>query len=49
MIRHRPFGRGHPHVVDQDQRPPVLAGAAFDLGIATAVGACGVEVDAEVR
>lgn len=52
MIRRPPFGRGHPYVVDPDQRFPVFpsAGAAFDLGIATAVGARGVEVEpAEVR
>jgi 1,3-alpha-isomaltosidase len=47
VIRHRPFGRGHPYVVDPDQRFPARpsAGAAFDLGIVTGMGARGVEVD----
>lgn len=52
MTRRPPFGRGHPHAVDPDQHSPVFpsAGAAFDLGIAVGVGACGVEVDvAEVQ
>ena len=49
MIRHRPFGRGHPYVVDPDQRSPALpsAGAAFDLGITTATGARGVDIELE--
>jgi alpha-glucosidase (family GH31 glycosyl hydrolase) len=49
VIRHRPFGRGHPYVVDPDQRFPAhpAAGAAFDLGITTDAGARGVELQVE--
>lgn len=35
MIRHSPFGSGHPYSVDTDQRDPVdpIAGAALTLGV----------------
>jgi 1,3-alpha-isomaltosidase len=49
VIRHHPFGRGHPYVVDPDQRFPARpsAGAAFDLGITTGTGACGATLEVE--
>ena len=37
MIRHSPFGSGHPYSVDTDQRDPVdpVAGAPLTLGVRT--------------
>jgi 1,3-alpha-isomaltosidase len=38
MIRHRPFGSGHPYSVDTDQRSPIdpVAGEPLTLGVRTA-------------
>ena len=45
MIRHSPFGSGHPYSVDTDQRDPVdpVAGEPLTLGVRTSA-----EVDAVV-
>lgn len=40
MIRHRPMGRGHPYLVDPEQRLPVwpIAGEPFAVGATTPTG-----------
>ena len=47
MIRHRPYGSGHPYSVDTEQRHPVdpVAGEPVTLGVRTsgAVGAVRIE------
>src|SRR5437879_6449454 len=47
MIRHRPAGRGHPYLVEPDQRVPVRpsSGAALELRATTGAGARGVQVE----
>ena len=48
MIRHRPFGSGHPYSVDTEQRSPVdtIAGEPVTLGVRATPDI--VEVDAEL-
>lgn len=50
MIRHRPAGRGHPYLVEPDQRVPVrpLAGSAFELRTTTPAGVAGVQAELDV-
>lgn len=47
MIRHRPFGSGHPYSIDTDQRSPVdpIAGEQVTLGVRSSAGVEGVEVE----
>jgi alpha-glucosidase (family GH31 glycosyl hydrolase) len=49
MIRHRPAGRGHPYLVEADQRYPVRpsTGAGFDLGTATSEDVRGLSLELE--
>ncbi|HET8778451.1 MAG TPA: hypothetical protein VFM66_00150, partial [Agromyces sp.] len=48
MIRHRPFGSGHPYSIDTEQRSPVdpVAGEPVTLGVRATPDI--VEVDAEL-
>lgn len=50
MIRHRPAGRGHPYLVEPDQRVPVrpVAGEDVELRATTSSDARGVRVELEV-
>jgi alpha-glucosidase (family GH31 glycosyl hydrolase) len=50
MIRHRPAGRGHPYLVEPDQRVPVrpVAGEAVELRATTSGDGRGVRVELEV-
>jgi len=50
VIRHRPAGRGHPYLVEPDQRVPVRpsSGEAFELRATTRADARGVRVELEV-
>jgi 1,3-alpha-isomaltosidase len=50
MIRHRPVGRGHPYLVEPDQRVPVrpVAGEDVELRATTVAGASGVRVELEI-
>ena len=50
MIRHRPAGRGHPYLVEPDQRVPVrpVAGEEVELRATTRSDARGVRVELEV-
>lgn len=47
MIRHRPFGSGHPYSVDTDQRSPVdpVAGEPLTLGVRSSPGVTGVTLE----
>jgi alpha-glucosidase (family GH31 glycosyl hydrolase) len=47
MIRHRPDGRGHPYLIEPDQRVPVrpVAGRPFELRATTEAGVRAVEVE----
>ncbi len=47
MIRHRPFGSGHPYSVDTEQRWPVdpVAGEALRLGVRTSAGTESVDLE----
>ena len=47
MIRHRPDGRGHPYLIEPDQRVPVrpVAGQPFELRATTEAGVRAVEVE----
>ena len=47
MIRHRPFGSGHPYSVDTDQRSPVdpVAGETLTLGVRSSPGVTGVTLE----
>ncbi|CAN5409695.1 hypothetical protein BH09ACT4_BH09ACT4_07440 [soil metagenome] len=47
MIRHRPFGSGHPYSDDTDQRWPVdpVAGAPLRLGVRSSAGVTAVELE----
>ncbi|WP_411720251.1 TIM-barrel domain-containing protein [Mycetocola sp.] len=47
MIRHRPFGSGHPYSVDTEQRHPVdpVAGEPVTLGVRTSPGIDDVSVE----
>jgi 1,3-alpha-isomaltosidase len=47
VIRHRPAGRGHPYLVEPDQRLPVRpsGGRAFELRATTSAGARDVQVE----
>ncbi|WP_294179934.1 TIM-barrel domain-containing protein [uncultured Schumannella sp.] len=49
MIRHRPFGSGHPYSVDTDQRHPVdpVAGEALQLGVRSSPGVTEVALEWE--
>jgi alpha-glucosidase (family GH31 glycosyl hydrolase) len=49
MIRHRPFGRGHPYLIEPDQRVPPhpLAGEPFELRATTSRHVGRVEVELE--
>ena len=51
MIRHRPAGRGHPYLVEPDQRLPVrpLPGDVLELRATTGRGARRVQVELEVH
>ena len=53
MIRHRPFGSGHPYSVDTEQRSPVdpVAGQPLTLGVRTsgAVDHVNLEINGAVR
>jgi alpha-glucosidase (family GH31 glycosyl hydrolase) len=50
VIRHRPTGRGHPYLVEPDQRVPVRpsAGSPLELRATTPVAAAGVRVEVEL-
>ena len=50
MIRHRPDGRGHPYLIEPDQRVPIrpVAGATVELRATTPVGTERVRVEAEI-
>jgi len=47
VIRHRPFGSGHPYSADTEQRSPVdpVAGEPLVLGVRTSAGVESVELD----
>ncbi|MES2169761.1 MAG: glycoside hydrolase family 31, partial [Actinomycetota bacterium] len=47
MIRHRPFGSGHPYVADTDQRSPVdpVAGIPLLLGVRSSAGVTAVDIE----
>ena len=47
MIRHRPFGSGHPYSTDTDQRSPVdpVAGEPLVLGVRSSAGVAGVALE----
>ena len=47
MIRHRPFGSGHPYSVDTDQRHPVdpVAGETLNLGVRSSAGVARVDLE----
>lgn len=47
MIRHRPFGSGHPYSVDTEQRHPVdpIAGEPVTLGVRTSPGVTDVVLE----
>ena len=49
MIRHRPFGSGHPYSVDTDQRHPLdpVAGAPLTLGVRATPDVTAVSVEIE--
>ena len=49
MIRHRPFGSGHPYSVDTEQRWPVdpVAGAPVVLGVRSSAGVTAVSCELE--
>ncbi|HEY2642756.1 MAG TPA: TIM-barrel domain-containing protein [Galbitalea sp.] len=49
MIRHRPFGSGHPYSVDTEQRSPVdpIAGEPVTLGVRTSSEVTAVAVEVE--
>ena len=49
MIRHRPFGSGHPYSVDTEQRSPVdpIAGEPVILGVRTSSDVAAVSVEIE--
>jgi alpha-glucosidase (family GH31 glycosyl hydrolase) len=49
MIRHRPFGSGHPYSVDTEQRSPVdpIAGEPVILGVRTSSDATAVTIEIE--
>ncbi len=49
MIRHRPYGSGHPYSVDTEQRHPIdpVAGVPLTLGVRTSPGV--EEVDLELE
>jgi len=49
MIRHRPFGSGHPYSVDTEQRDPVdpVAGEPLRLGVRTSAGVESVRLEWE--
>lgn len=51
MIRHRPFGSGHPYSVDTEQRSPVVpeAGGAVVLGVRADARAVSVQCEIEFR
>lgn len=51
MIRHRPAGRGHPYLVEPDQRVPVqpIAGETVELRATTAAGVESVRVELEIN
>ena len=50
MIRHRPAGRGHPYLVEPDQRVPVrpVAGEDVELRATTDAGASSLRVELEI-
>ena len=50
MIRHRPFGSGHPYSVDTEQRDPVdpVAGEPLTLGVRTSPDVEEVDLDLDV-
>ena len=50
MIRHRPFGSGHPYSVDTEQRHPVdpVAGEPVTLGVRTSGAVDGVTLEYSV-
>jgi alpha-glucosidase (family GH31 glycosyl hydrolase) len=50
VIRHRPAGRGHPYLVEPDQRVPVRpsAGEAFELRATTRADVPGVQVELDL-
>ncbi len=47
MIRHRPFGSGHPYSIDTEQRHPVIpvAGEPLVLGVRTSAGETDVSLE----
>ncbi len=47
MIRHRPYGSGHPYSVDTEQRSPVvpLVGSPVTLGVRTSPDVTGVTIE----
>uniref|UniRef100_UPI00286B9B0C TIM-barrel domain-containing protein n=1 Tax=Salinibacterium sp. TaxID=1915057 RepID=UPI00286B9B0C len=47
MIRHRPFGSGHPYSVDTEQRSPVdpIAGEPLTLGVRTSANVTSVQCE----
>lgn len=50
MIRHRPFGSGHPYSIDTEQRAPVdpVAGEPLVLGVRGSASVTAVRLDWEV-
>ena len=51
MIRHRPFGSGHPYSVDTEQRDPIdpVAGEPITLGVRTSPDVDAVDLELEVN
>lgn len=47
MIRHRPFGSGHPYAVDTEQRTPIdpVAGESLTLGVRTSTDVTAVTLE----
>jgi len=51
MIRHRPFGSGHPYSVDTEQRDPIdpIAGHPVTLGVRTSAGVSDVALEVHIN
>ncbi|RXZ46088.1 hypothetical protein, partial [Agromyces binzhouensis] len=51
MIRHRPFGSGHPYSIDTEQRRPIdpVPGEPLRLGVRATPDVESVEVEVEVE
>jgi len=51
MIRHRPFGSGHPYSIDTEQRHPIdpIAGQPVTVGVRSSAGVVGVVIEFTVN